>query len=97
METLEKIKQQIADNNILLYMKGNPKIGKYDYTYNRDVSPLPIIIQDILNLYYKTNIDFLPLRTIDRLSENIGVTSFRMLLKISNSGIYHLSAFLNQL
>jgi monothiol glutaredoxin len=26
MDTLEKIKQQIADNNILLYMKGNPKM-----------------------------------------------------------------------
>ena len=26
METLDKIKQQIADNNILLYMKGNPKM-----------------------------------------------------------------------
>lgn len=26
METIEKIKQQIADNNILLYMKGSPKM-----------------------------------------------------------------------
>ena len=25
METLEKIKQQIADNNIILYMKGSPQ------------------------------------------------------------------------
>ncbi len=26
METIDKIKQQIADNNILLYMKGAPKM-----------------------------------------------------------------------
>ncbi|MEE4245730.1 MAG: Grx4 family monothiol glutaredoxin [Kangiellaceae bacterium] len=26
METIDKIKQQIADNNILLYMKGSPKL-----------------------------------------------------------------------
>jgi len=26
MDTLERIKQQIADNNILLYMKGSPKM-----------------------------------------------------------------------
>ena len=26
METIEKIKQQIADNSILLYMKGSPKL-----------------------------------------------------------------------
>ena len=26
METLEKIKKQIEENNILLYMKGNPKM-----------------------------------------------------------------------
>ena len=26
MDTLEKIKQQITENNILLYMKGNPKM-----------------------------------------------------------------------
>jgi monothiol glutaredoxin len=26
METLEKIKAQIAENNILLYMKGSPKL-----------------------------------------------------------------------
>lgn len=26
METLEKIKQQIAENSILLYMKGSPKL-----------------------------------------------------------------------
>ena len=26
METIDRIKQQIADNNILLYMKGSPKM-----------------------------------------------------------------------
>ncbi len=26
METVEKIKQQIADNTVLLYMKGSPKL-----------------------------------------------------------------------
>ena len=28
METVEKIKQQIAENPIILYMKGSPKLFK---------------------------------------------------------------------
>ena len=32
METLEKIKQQIAENNILLYMKGSPKLPQCGFS-----------------------------------------------------------------
>ena len=32
METLEKIKQQIAENNILLYMKGSPKMPQCGFS-----------------------------------------------------------------
>jgi len=32
METLDKIKQQIADNNILLYMKGSPKMPQCGFS-----------------------------------------------------------------
>lgn len=32
MDTLEKIKQQIAENTILLYMKGNPKMPQCGFS-----------------------------------------------------------------
>ena len=32
METLDKIKQQIAENNILLYMKGSPKMPQCGFS-----------------------------------------------------------------
>lgn len=32
METIEKIKQQIADNPILLYMKGSPKMPQCGFS-----------------------------------------------------------------
>ncbi len=32
MDTLEKIKQQIAENNILLYMKGTPEMPKCGFS-----------------------------------------------------------------
>ena len=32
MDTLEKIKRQIADNPILLYMKGNPKMPQCGFS-----------------------------------------------------------------
>jgi monothiol glutaredoxin len=32
METLEKIKQQIADNSILLYMKGSPRLPQCGFS-----------------------------------------------------------------
>ena len=32
METIEKIKQQIADNKILLYMKGTPKMPQCGFS-----------------------------------------------------------------
>jgi monothiol glutaredoxin len=32
MDTLEKIKQQIADNHILLYMKGTPKFPQCGFS-----------------------------------------------------------------
>jgi monothiol glutaredoxin len=32
VETIEKIKQQIADNSILLYMKGNPKMPQCGFS-----------------------------------------------------------------
>lgn len=32
METLEKIKQQIAENNIILYMKGSPKLPQCGFS-----------------------------------------------------------------
>ncbi len=32
MDTIEKIKQQIADNTILLYMKGSPKLPQCGFS-----------------------------------------------------------------
>lgn len=32
METLEKIKQQITENNIILYMKGSPKLPQCGFS-----------------------------------------------------------------
>lgn len=32
MDTIEKIKQQIADNDILLYMKGSPKLPQCGFS-----------------------------------------------------------------
>lgn len=32
METIEKIKQQIAENNIILYMKGSPKLPQCGFS-----------------------------------------------------------------
>lgn len=33
MQTLEKIKAQIADNTIILYMKGSPKMPQCGFSY----------------------------------------------------------------